>query len=147
MSELQTRFIVDTYLDYFKSGKHDLAQIYLKSEADELIEEKNKEIAKWKDCRDECERQFQAKVEEVSDLLDRVAEKDAEIAKLRKELSHANYKRCLAMAEMCNAKYDEEDAKVNGCGASWEYISKEMKYWDRWRWRWEALAEKFKEVK
>lgn len=54
------------------------------------------------------------------------------------------YKRCLAMAEMCEARYDEEDAKVNGCGASWEYISKEMKYWERWRWRCLELAEHFK---
>ena len=58
-----------------------------------------------------------------------------------KVIAHQKYKRCLAMAEMCNARYDAEDAKVNGCGASWEYISKEMKYWERWRWRWEALAE------
>lgn len=59
-------------------------------------------------------------------------------------INRHKYKRCLAMSEMCNARYDEEDAKVNGCGASWEYISKEMKYWERWRWRWDALAEKFK---
>ena len=88
-----------------------------------------------------------------------IAEKDAAIAELKeqvhdyaqglyvlqaraeKEARHSKYKRCLAMAEMCKARYDEEDAKVNGCGASWEYISKEMKYWERWRWRWEALAE------
>jgi hypothetical protein len=63
------------------------------------------------------------------------------------EMNYQKYKRCLAMAEMCNARYDEEDAKVNGCGASWEYISKKMKYWERWQWRWEALAEKFKEAK
>ena len=60
---------------------------------------------------------------------------------------HQKYKRCLAMAEMCNARYDEEDAKVNGRGASCEYISKEMKYWERWRWRWLKIAEKFKEAK
>lgn len=62
-------------------------------------------------------------------------------------LRHHKYKRCLDKAEMCKARYDEEDAKVNGNGASWEYTSKEMKYWERWRWRWEALAEKFKETK
>ena len=60
------------------------------------------------------------------------------------ELRHHKYKRCLDKAEMCKARYDEEDAKVNGCGASWEYISKEMKYWERWRWRWLELAEMFK---
>lgn len=63
------------------------------------------------------------------------------------ELRHQKYKRCLAMTEMCEARYDEEDAKVNGYGASWEYISKEIKYWERWRQRWLELAEKFKEAK
>lgn len=64
-----------------------------------------------------------------------------------KVIAHQKYKRCLDKAEMCKARYDEEDAKVNGSGASWEYISKEMKYWERWRLRWEAFAEKFKETK
>ena len=39
MSKLQTRFIDDTYLEYYNTGKHDLAQIYLKSEADKVIAE------------------------------------------------------------------------------------------------------------
>ena len=64
-----------------------------------------------------------------------------------KVLAHNKYKRCLNNAEICKARYDEEDAKVNGCGASWEYISHEMKYWERWRWHWLKLAEKFKETK
>jgi hypothetical protein len=62
-----------------------------------------------------------------------------------KVIANHKYKRCLAMAEMCKARYDEEDAKVNGYGTSWEYISKEMKYWERWRNRWLELAEQFKE--
>lgn len=37
MSELQTRFIDDTYAEYFKTGKHELAQIYLKQDVDKLI--------------------------------------------------------------------------------------------------------------
>ena len=61
------------------------------------------------------------------------------------ELRKQKYKRCLAMAEMCEARYDEEDAKVNGYGASWEYISKEMKYWERWHKCWLKIAKKFKE--
>ena len=61
------------------------------------------------------------------------------------EIRRQKRKRCLAMAEMCNARYDEEDAKVNGCGASWEYISKEMKYLERWRNKWLEFADKFKE--
>ena len=67
--------------------------------------------------------------------------KDEQIAATR----HQKNKRCMAMAKMCKARYDEEDAKVNGCGASWEYISNKMKYWERWRDRWLELAEKFKD--
>lgn len=36
-SELKTRFIDDTYAEYYNTGKHELAQIYLKSEADKVI--------------------------------------------------------------------------------------------------------------
>lgn len=67
-------------------------------------------------------------------------------AEADKVIAHHKYKRCLAMAELCNARYDEEDAKVNGYGASWEYISNKMKYWERWRNKWLAIAEKFKEA-
>lgn len=63
---------------------------------------------------------------------------------MKNELNWNKHKRCLAMAEMCNARHDEEDTKVNGHGASWEYESKEMKYWERWHKRWLAIAEKFK---
>ena len=65
-------------------------------------------------------------------------------AEADKVIAHHKRKRCLAMAEMCNARYDEEDAKVND-GLSWYFISPEMKYWERWRNRWLELAEKFKE--
>lgn len=58
-----------------------------------------------------------------------------------KVIEHQKRKRCEAMAEMCNARYDEEDEKVNGYGASWVYISKEMKYYARWIWLWQELAE------
>lgn len=61
-----------------------------------------------------------------------------------KENRHHKYKRCLAMAEMCSARYDAEYKNVNGYGASWEYISKEMIYWERWHKCWLKLAQKFK---
>ena len=60
-------------------------------------------------------------------------------------INRQKHKRCLAMAEICNAMYDKEDAMVNGSGTSWEFISKEMKYWERWRNRWLEIANKFKE--
>lgn len=101
----------------------DTELVYLKSEDDKVIAEKDEVIAELNRKNDDSRYN---------------------IAVLRKEKSHQKYRRCLAMADMCNARYDEEDAKVNGCGASWEYISKEMKYWERWCNRWLKLAEKFK---
>jgi hypothetical protein len=74
-------------------------------------------------------------------------EADKVIAEKDKELSRQKYKRCLDKAEMCQAMYDKEDTKVNGRGASWDYISPEMKYWERWQRRWLELAERFKEAK
>ena len=100
---------------------------------------------------EEQESEIAEKDKEIAELKERIADgdKDFEMAahqneRLLKIVRHQKYKRCLAMSEMCEARYDEEDAKVNGCGASWEYISKEMKYWERWHNRWLELAERFK---
>ena len=60
-----------------------------------------------------------------------------------KVIARHKYKRCLAMARWCKAMYDKEEASVND-GLSWYFISPEMKYWERWRNRWQKLAEKFK---
>ena len=133
MSELKARHIVDVYDSYYAENPFgERSQVYLKSEVDKVIadlEEKHKT--------------------EVKELLCLIRDKENNFNRAfdseEKELRRHKYKRCLAMAEMCNARYYEEDAKVNGCGASWEYISKEMKYWDRWRWRWLKIAEQFKE--
>lgn len=37
MSELKVRFIDDTYAEYYNTGKHDLAQVYIKAEADKKL--------------------------------------------------------------------------------------------------------------
>ena len=100
------------------------------------------------DVQEFCEQRLVYLKSEVDNVIAKLEqEKDDlrySIALLRKEKSHHKYKRCLAMAEMCNAMYDKEDANVNGCGASWEYISEEMKYWERWCKRWLEIADKFK---
>ena len=61
-----------------------------------------------------------------------------------KVISRHKYKRCLYKAEMCQARYDEGDVRVNGRGAYWDFTSDEMKFWERWHKRWLELAEKFK---
>ena len=109
-------------------GKILNAEVYRKSEADKVIAELKQKLN---------EAQTELELWRDGSIISEVHQKELD------EKRHSDYRRCQAMAEMCNARYDEEDAKVNGCGASWEYISKEMKYWERWRWRWDALADKF----
>ena len=134
MSELQTRFIDDAYVEYYNTGKHELAQIYLKSEADKVIAEKDAVIEEMEERIDELQKATDSAWSKVNAMYD--------------ELRHQKYKRCLAMSKMCQARYDVEDVKVNGHCASWDYTtSSEMKYWERWRKRWLELAEKFKEAK
>ena len=108
-------------------------EVCLKEDVDKVIAEKDEEIAKLEMYINELQKATDSAWSKVNAMYD--------------EIHHHNYKRCLAMAEMCEARYDAEDAKVNGCGASWEYISKEMKYWERWRWRWLELAETYREAK
>lgn len=144
MSELKA------YLRY-SPGLIGLADYYIKSEADKVIANRDCEIKKLKDS---ISKLLKAKTEQI---MDEIIQKTLiygdgfvpveHAMKLVAEIRHHKYKRCLDKAEMCQAKYDEEDAKVNGHYSSWEYTSKEMKYWERWRWRWLTLAEKFKEAK
>lgn len=102
-------------------------EVYLKSDADKVIADKDREIGEQKRLRDMA-------LASVPNVL-----------KVMKIIQHQKYKRCVAMAELCQARYDEEDAKVNGRGASWDYTSQEMKYWERWSNRWLILSDKFKE--
>ena len=112
MSELKAYGIrgIDGLVVESESG-----QLYLKTEADKFISD-----------LEESHKM------EVGQLLILNREQANAANRLRdsmeQALRHSNYKRCLAMAEMCKARYDEEDAKENWCGLSWEYISEEMKY-------------------
>lgn len=84
MSELKTRYITDTYLDYFKSGKHDLAQIYLKSEADKVIAE--------------LEKKYFNDLQDAEDSFKSILELN------RKVIRYNKYKRCLDKAKLCHWK-------------------------------------------
>ena len=50
MSELKVRFIDDTYVEYYNTGKHDLAQVYIKAEVDASIAELKAENQRLKKC-------------------------------------------------------------------------------------------------
>lgn len=161
MSELTTRFIDDTYAEYYNTGKHELTQIYLKSEADKVIAEKDKEIAELRTKRcDQCQQeifqrdteiaQLQAMLEERNKQVGELKEKYNELAKLHdkaiqaccdadKVIAHHKYKRCLKMYHYCAIKALYE-LDLKGHDVEWKWYSK-------WMHKWFKLAEKFKESK
>lgn len=62
-----------------------------------------------------------------------------------REICHHKYKRCLAMARMCEERYN-----YLTCLENWQMTDKEYQqaigdYWDRWHNRWLELADKFKD--
>ena len=122
MSELQTRFIDDTYVEYYNTGKHELAQIYLKSEADKVIadlEESHKKEVKQLLI---LNREQANAANRLRDSMERV-------------IRHNKYKRCLAMAWWCSAE-------LGMLVSTWEF---KIKHYKKWQKRWLKLAEKFKE--
>ena len=100
-------------------------EAYKKSEADKVIEEKDKRIAR---------------------LTEGLADALYTVAILRKDRSREKYKRCLAMAKWCFTKSNYhfvlarhgEDAKKN---------SRKSELYAKWHKRWLELADKFKEDK
>ena len=117
MSELKAKHVVDVYEAYAKTGDDYAAQVYHKSEADKVIEEKDKVIAELKRaCND----------------------KDDWCLHTLKENHHQKYKRCLAMAKWCNDRYILDDCL---------YELGKTRFYERWEKRWLAIAEKFKEAK
>lgn len=126
MSELQTRFIDDTYLEYFKTGKHDLAQVYLKTEADKVIIEKDEKIDELEERIDELQKATDSAWSKVNAMYD--------------ELRHHKYKRCLAMAAkyLWKRNYWRDSTPAYERQHQWENMA--YKHYKRWL----ELAEKFK---
>ena len=104
------------------AGQFTLHEVYLKSEADKVIAEKDKEITELKE-----------QVHEYA-LGSYVMQARAE-----KEARHDKYKRCLAMARWCMTEYIQSKCL--------DFTNTEQWYWRRWHIRWRELAEKFKEAK
>lgn len=118
MSELKEHIFCDID-EVFPRGycgplpSHEARPYYLKSEADEVIAEKDAEIAYLKDI-DSKNRSAYYK----------------DLAMMAKDVEHHKYKRCLAMAKIC------EDKLGTVVKPGW---------WNKWRKRWLELAEKFKD--
>lgn len=143
------------------AGQFTMHEVYLKSEADKVIADKDKKIAKLKsdiaDLRDdkkstdaildernaenaELKDKLQAANEQIENLINSASSimltqdrvNDNECAELR----HQKYKRCLAMAEACIHKRWRLDEEGFDYARSTRQMNKCLE-----------LAEKFKEVK
>lgn len=133
MSELQTRFIDDTYCEYYKTGKHDLAQVYLKVEVDAVIAEL-KEKHKT----------------EVKELLCLIRDKENNFNRAfdseEKEIRHQKYRRCLLRSVIANmnATHFKDLFYDAGSEVLADEYNKQITIHYKWRKLWMELAEKFK---
>lgn len=143
-------------------------ELYFKSEADKVIEEKDREIAQLQAMLEERNKQ-------VGELKDSIAPKQSdktlqerlnEVCKKHgvstlqdldwafcesekrhtkdnieaaKELRHHKYKRCMAMARWCERKRID--------AANYRIPRQKWDFYDKWHKRWLEIAEQFKEAK
>ena len=141
MSELKVIHAFDVYEEYTKTGDDEAAQVYLKSEADKVIAEKDKEIQRLENL---CES-YRI---DCDNLAIREANAYKEIERDNKQLRHQKYKRCLAMAKWCRESlrlmrtYEvTEDFWNLEPGQDAEYFCKKGDFYSKWRKCWLALAE------
>ena len=92
---------------------------------------------------EEQESVIAEKDKEISELEERIADgdKDFEMANSQNELllkfvRHHKYKRCIAMAKLCNEKWLVHN---------FAEIQTKLRFYDKWEKRWLELANKFKD--
>lgn len=125
MSELKEHLFVECdecIREYRGPLSNEMRSYYIKSEADKVIAEKDKEI------------------EEQKRLRDMALASMPNVLKVMKIIQHHKYKRCLKMAELCRAKRDEIIARTPTL-----ILNHPTEYLTRWENRWMELAEKIKE--
>lgn len=118
MSELKAFNCVDSDLQEFCEPR----LVYLKSEADKVI-------AKLEEKLDTTEKL-------LNKALDCISNGKNHMMSLARKNNHANYKRCLAMAKLCQWKM-----------GVFIYKKEKNELYYRWYKRYLAIAEKFKEAK
>ena len=102
-------------------------EYYTRIDADNVIAEKDAEIARFKDIR-------KVHVEAIESM-------GAGLLQDYDEIRHQKYKRCLAMAKWC----DDRIWRVEHDYAFWQYGKDyALNFYKKWRQRWLKIAEKFK---
>ena len=80
---------------------------------------------------------FQCNVRQMcKDVIAKLEELESEITDKDEQVRHQKYRRCLAMAEWCDAEADVADADGD---------YDDMRWYQKWHERWLELAERFKE--
>jgi len=105
-------------------------KVYLKSEADKVIVELKAQKAQ---AEDDC---AYWKMSE-GNAANAMHETEEYAMQLYNELRHQKYKRCLAMAKLCNEKWLVHN---------FAEIPTKLGFYDKWEKRWLGLAEQFKEA-
>lgn len=142
MSELNSRGVDDVYIEYYNTGKHELAQVYLKSDVDAVLAEKDAEIAQLQAMLEERNKQ----VGELKHSLELASNECCSISERAvKKLRHHKYKRGLAMAKWCEIGAQFQHNIVMQFDNPF-YI-KRAEWLEKWHKRWLEIAEKFKEAK
>lgn len=115
--ELKARHVVDVYDNYSEHPCEESSQVYLKSEVDKVIAEKNTKII-----------QLEALIENYNRISREIID----------NANHQKYKRCLDKADRCLAQ-----CQIFGFVHNYP----KTKHYAKWHKRWLELSKKFKEAK
>ena len=110
---------------------------YIQNKNQQLQEDKERLLQNNSRLLDEVERLKEA----VADARQKACGYQEIINEMEKQERHNKYKRCLAMAGWCSSRslswyYDPADEQLH-----------KSDFYDKWKFRWRELAEKFKEAK
>ena len=108
--------------------------IYHKADADLVIAERDKVIEEQENLIATLKKERDWLAKDRAQAYDDLEKRAQLNIKQEESIRHQKYKRCLAMAEWCNANYFRQ------------YMFK-LNFWKRWHKRWQLLAEEFKETK
>lgn len=141
MAELKTHLMLNREMSWIPC--------YLKSEADEELAKLNRQVKflqtthsscnECNKCADGMGRVFDEDIDELKKDKAYLLEHTTEVINSQERLiRRQKYKRCLAMAEWCDAEADVVDAYGYYDDISW---------YQKWQQKWLELAEQFKEAK
>ena len=126
-------------------------QMYPKGEVDAAIDELKREHHRERHEYIDMVAQHKAKlVEQESENRKQKRLRDMALAsvpnalKVMKIIQYQKYKRCLAMARMCEEAYNRECGLNPEEMTNKEFYKQQIEFWPRWSSKWLKIAERFK---